>query len=119
MKNIFRIISIVAYLSIILAGEIIGIPFCGWLLFVAFDFGNIDQLFAILGIIGIALNFTKRRNDLVVTIISFILMLSPLASRLIQLQIEKFDYWMFEVPFAIFVLTYITFIVMNAIRKGR
>ena len=62
MKNISRSISIISYLIIILAGEMIGIPFVLWLVFTIFDFGNIDQIFAILGIIGVVLNFSKWKN---------------------------------------------------------
>ena len=35
----------------------IGLPFILWLIFTTFDFGNIDQFFAILGVTGIILNF--------------------------------------------------------------
>ena len=89
MKNISRIISIISYLFIILAGEMIGIPFILWLIFTIFDFGNIDQIFAICGIIGISLNFTKWKNNIGITILSFFLMLSPLISRMVQVPIQK------------------------------
>jgi len=58
MKNGIRITSLISYFLIILAGQMIGLPFILWLLFTAFQFGNIDQLFALLGIVGIILNFT-------------------------------------------------------------
>lgn len=107
MKNISRIISIISYLFIILAGEMIGIPFILWLVFTIFDFGNIDQIFAILGIIGVILNFSKWKNKILITIVSFILMLSPLLSRLLQIGIEKFDYLAFQIPLTIFIISYL------------
>lgn len=97
----------------------IGLPFILWLIFTVFDFGNIDQLFAIFGIIGIALNFIKWKNKISVTIISLILMLSPIASRLIQTPIKMFDYLAFKVPLIIFILTYIIFIIMNTIERKK
>ena len=117
MKNAIRTISIISYLLIILAGEMIGLPFICWLFFTLFDFGNINQLFAFLGIIGIILNLTKWKNETFVTILSFALMLSPIVSRLIQVPLEKFDYLAFQIPLTIFVITYLTFIVINIKQK--
>lgn len=119
MKDTFRVSSLIAYSLIILAGEMIGAPFFLWLLFTVFDFGNIDQIFAILGVIGVILNFTKWRNEVAITIISFLLMLSPLVSRLLQVPLQKFNYWMFQVPVGIFIITYIIFIAANTIQKIR
>ena len=117
MKNTIRTISIISYLLIILAGQMIGLPFICWLLFTVFDFGNIDQLFAILGIIGIVLNFTKWRDKTYITIISFLLMLSPIASRLIQVPLEMFDYLAFQIPLSVFIITYLAFIMINEKQK--
>ena len=117
MKNISRSISIISYLIIILAGEMIGIPFVLWLVFTIFDFGNIDQIFAILGIIGVVLNFSKWKNKILITIVSFILMLSPLLSRLLQVGIEKFDYLAFQIPLTFFIVSYLLFIIINIKEK--
>ena len=117
MKNAIRTISIISYLLIILAGEMIGLPFICWLFFTLFDFGNIDQLFAFLGIIGIILNLTKWKNEISITVISFALMLSPIVSRLIQVPLEKFNYLAFQIPLTIFIITYLTFIVINIKQK--
>ena len=92
MKNKFRIIALTSYLLIVLAGQMIGLPLICWLIFTSFDFGNIDQLFAIFGIIGFAMNLSKWKNNILLTIVSFILMLSPVISRLIQVPIETFNY---------------------------
>lgn len=92
----------------------IGLPFICWLFFTVFDFGNIDQLFAILAIIGIILNLTKWRDKTYIAIISFLLMLSPILSRLIQVPMEKFNYLAFQIPLTIFVIGYLTFIIINA-----
>ena len=117
MQNKIRIISLISYSLIILMGQMIGLPFVCWLIFTSFDFGNIDQLFAILGVIGIVINLTKWKNNIPLTIISFILMLSPIISRLVQVQIELFDYLAFQIPLTIYVVMYLTFIIMNIFNK--
>ena len=88
-----------------------------WLIFTAFDIGNIDQLFAILGIIGIVLNFTRWRNIILVEIISFIFMLSPLVSQLAQVKIEMFNYLAFLIPLSIFIITYLSLIFISIREK--
>ena len=117
MKETTRTISIISYLIIILSGEMIGLPFILWLVFTIFDFGNIDQIFAIFGIIGIVLNLSKWKNKILITIISFILMLSPLISRLSQVEMEKFNYLAFQIPLTIFIITYLIFIIINIKEK--
>lgn len=101
MKNVIRWISIISYLSIILVGWMNGIPLIIWLIFTAFDFGNIDQLFAVFGLMGIILNFTKWKTNIKITILSFVLMLLPVISRLVQLPIEMFNYLAFQIPLMI------------------
>lgn len=119
MKNILRTISIIFYLSIILSGSMIGLPFVLWLVFTMFNFGNIDQIFAILGVIGVGLHFTKWKNNILITIVSFFLMLSPLISRLLQVEIEKFNYLAFKIPLAIFIITYLLFIILNIVEEKK
>lgn len=111
--NILRTVSIIAYLLIIL----MGIPFIFWLLFTIFDFGNIDQIFAILGVLGIVLNVIQWRNNVVITIVSFLMMLSPLVSRMVQVPVDKFDYLLFQIPFFVFIICYLIFIILNAKRQ--
>lgn len=112
--NLLRITSIISYLIIILAGQIIGIPFILWLLFTVFDFGSTDQFFAILGTLGVLLTITKWKNKISITILSFLLMLSPLISRMMQVPIENFNYMGFKIPFLIFIISYLVFIILNA-----
>lgn len=95
----------------------IGLPLICWLIFTSFDFGNIDQLFAIFGIIGFAMNLSKWKNNILLTIVSFILMLSPVISRLIQVPIETFNYFAFQIPLSLFVITYLLFIVKNILER--
>ncbi|MDN3693184.1 hypothetical protein QWZ06_13280 [Chryseobacterium tructae] len=111
--NFLRYFSILSYALIILAGQMIGIPFIGWLLFTTFDFGNIEQSFAILGLLGIILNFTKWKSRNLITILSYLLMLSPLISRMIQIPLTMFNYAAFKVPLFIFITGYLIFIVLN------
>lgn len=117
MKDLIKIISIVSYLLIILAGQMTGLPFILWLIFTIFDFGNIDQVFAIFGLTGIILNLSKWRTNTIVTILSFLLMLSPIISRLVQVPIEMFNYLAFQIPLMIFTITYLIYIIINAKEK--
>ncbi|SHG25215.1 hypothetical protein SAMN05443633_11265 [Chryseobacterium arachidis] len=114
MKNVIRWISIISYSLIIFAGWMSGIPFIIWLVFSAFDFGSIDQLFAVFGLVGIFLNLIKGKTRIDITIVSFVLMLSPIISRLVQVPLEMFNYLAFQIPFAIFIITYLTYIIINA-----
>lgn len=98
-------------------GQMIGLPFICWLIFTIFDFGNIDQLFAIFGVIGVGINLTKWKNNKLLTIVSFALMLSPLVSRMVQVPIEMFDYLAFQIPLTIFMVSYLIFIVMNMLER--
>jgi hypothetical protein len=108
----FKTISIVSYLLIILIGQMIGLPFFFWLLYTLFDFGNIDQLFAIMGFIGLTIscktfNSSRTFKVLISEIISFILLASPLIRRMTAVPIELFNYSAFIIPTTIFCLSYI------------
>lgn len=92
----------------------IGLPFALWLIYTIFDFGNIDQLFALLAIIGIILNFSRWSNSIPVMIVSLIAMLSPLISRMVQVPIELFSYLAFQIPLTIFIVSYSILILINA-----
>ena len=90
----------------------IGLPFFMWLIFTLFDFGNIDQLFAFLGVIGLAISFvtfnsTRTLKILLLDIIGFMLLASPLIRRMTAIPIEKFNYLAFIIPTTIFGLFYI------------
>ena len=90
----------------------IGLPFFFWLLFTLFDFGNIDQLFAFLGVIGLTITFINRNKNrtltiLLIDIICFLLLASPLVRRMTAIPIEKFNYLAFIIPTTIFGLFYI------------
>ena len=110
--KIAKLISIVSYLLIILMGSMIGLPFFMWLLLTLFDFGNIDQLFAFFGVIGLTISFVTLNSArtfkiLLLDIIGFILLASPLIRRLTAIPIEKFNYLAFIIPTTIFGLFYI------------
>jgi hypothetical protein len=110
--KIFKIIAIVSYLLIILAGQLIGLPFFYWLLYTLFDFGNTDQLFAFLAVVGLTISFIKLNSTrtfkvLMLDIICFILLASPLVRRMTSVPIELFNYLAFIIPITIFSLFYI------------
>jgi hypothetical protein len=110
--KIAKSISIVSYLLIILMGSVIGLPFFIWLIFTLFDFGNIDQLFAFLGVIGLVISFvtfnsTRTFKILLLDIIGLMLLASPIIRRMTAIPIEKFNYLAFIIPTTIFGLFYI------------
>ena|SRR6185312_6237438 len=110
--KIFKIIAIVFYLLIMLAGQLIGLPFFFWLLYTMLDFGNPDQLFAFLGVVGLTISFIKLNSTrtfkvLLLDIICFILLASPLVRRMTAVPIELFNYLAFIIPTTIFSLFYI------------
>lgn len=94
-------------------GQMIGVPFIFWLLFTLFDFGTIDQLFAIIGISGILINLTKLKNLVLMTILSFFMMLSPIIFKMVQIPIELFDYLVFKLPLSVFIIGYVALIILN------
>ncbi|WP_435139524.1 hypothetical protein [Formosa sp. A9] len=110
MDKTLKIISITFYSLIILMGQMIGLPFIFWLIFTSFEFGNSDQIFAVLGLIGVILNFTKYKKFRLGKVLSFVLMLAPIARQMTEIPIEKFNYLAFQIPLLIFVITYLIYI---------
>ncbi|RMB59504.1 hypothetical protein EAX61_07930 [Dokdonia sinensis] len=84
-------------------GQMIGIPFIFWLIVEMADFGSERQFFAIIGILGIVLLFSKWYSKRTVKIASLILMLLPIASRFFEVPLEKFDYHGFQIPLSIYI----------------
>ncbi len=113
-----QILSLISYSLIILMGEIIGIPLLFWLVFKSFDLGSPEQIYAVLGIIGLTLNFTKHIKIKFVKIISFCLMIIPILSRLVKIPIEKFNYLSFQIPLLIFIILYIIIILKSVDNKA-
>lgn len=108
----FKLISIIAYLLIVHMGQMVGLPFFVWLLFTLFDFGNIDQFFAFLSVIGLTVSFitfnsTRTLKILLLDIICFMLLASPIIRRATSVPIELFNYLAFIIPTTIFGLFYI------------
>lgn len=112
--GLIRIVSILSYSFIILKGQMIGIPFICWIVFTLFDFGNIDQLFAVLAMLGIILNLTKWKSKVPIAILSFMMMLLPIISRMLQIPVEMFNYLSFTIPFSVFVICYLILIILCA-----
>ena len=117
MMNKLKIVSLTSYSLIILMGQLIGVPFILWLIFTSFDFGNNEQIFAICGIIGIALNFTKYGKSRIGKILIFVLMILPITKRITIAPIEKFNYLAFQFPLLVFVISYLIFIIKPTKKK--
>ncbi|MES2772674.1 MAG: hypothetical protein V4722_00725 [Bacteroidota bacterium] len=106
-----RVTAIISYLLIILMGQIIGLPVLLWLIFTLFDFGNIDQLFALMAIVGltiISINHNKIRTSkiLALDLLCFLLLASPIIRRMTAVPIELFNYLAFIIPTTLFALFY-------------
>ena len=72
MEKTLKIISLISYSLIILAGQMIGLPLLLWLVWTSFEFGNSDQIFAIFGLIGLLLIFTKYYKRRIIKILSLL-----------------------------------------------
>lgn len=105
MMKYIRIFSLVSFSLIMLVGSMSPVPFIFWLGFTFFDFGNIDQLFAFLGISGIVLNLMKFKYDILISFLSIVLMLTAVASRLMYVAPEALNYPAFTIPFYTFIST--------------
>jgi len=90
----------------------IGLPFFFWLMFTLFDFGNIDQLFAFLAVVGLTISFMNRNkkrtlNIVLLDVVCFLLLASPIVRRMTAVPINLFNYWAFIIPTIIFALFYL------------
>jgi|AntDeeMinimDraft_5_1070356.scaffolds.fasta_scaffold03609_2 hypothetical protein len=104
-ERILKIISLTSYSLTILMGEMIGLPFLFWLIWTSFEFGNSDQIFAVFGLIGFIMMFTKFYKQRVLKILIFVLMIIPIVRRLTEVPFEKFNYLGFQIPLLIFIIT--------------
>ena len=104
-EKVLKIISLTSYSLIILMGEMIGLPFLFWLIWTSFEFGNSDQIFAVFGLIGFIMMFTKLYKQRILKVLIFLLMLLPIIRRLTEVPFEKFNYLAFQIPLLIFFTT--------------
>ena len=90
----------------------IGIPFFFWILFKLLEFWSIDQLFAFFAVIGLIISFPtmnslRTKKILLLDILSFMLLASPIIWRLTAVPIELFNYLAFIIPTVIFAVFYL------------
>jgi hypothetical protein len=110
-QKTYKAIAVGSYLLIFLMGQMIGLPLFFWLPLTLFDFGNIDQLFAFLAVLGLILifsNYDKTRTSkiLILDLLCFFLLASPLIRRMTVVPIELFKYFAYIIPTATFILFY-------------
>lgn len=91
----------------------IAMPFVAFLFTALLSFGDIGQLFALLATVGLVISYVKRDSKktgtiLLLDIVSFFLLASPVAWRLLAVPVHLFNYLAFIIPATIFVLFYIT-----------
>jgi len=111
-QRIFASLAVASYLSIILMGQMIGIPFLFWLLFNLFNFGEVDQLLAVLSVVGLGLlaKYSAAERTLKIVILDvlcFLLLATSIGGRLLTVPIEKFNYAAFIIPLSLFIVFYL------------
>jgi hypothetical protein len=111
LSPIFRTLAIISYLFIFLQGMIIAIPF-GYMLFVGlFEAETLTRIFIILADIALLTLFTlsfnqRSKRSLLIELIAYFLLLSPLIRILSIVPIDKFNYLLFIIPVISFVVLY-------------
>jgi hypothetical protein len=113
-----RTFSLIAYLCIILKGQMIGLPFFIWLPFSLLNFWNLDQLFSLLAIIAFVIILLNRKDEqttkrLMLALVCFLLLASPIIGRLVAVPLETFNYLAFIVPATLFFLLYLASVFIN------
>ena|SRR5215217_462177 len=113
-----RTFSLIAYLCIILKGQMIGLPFFIWLPFSLLNFWNLDQLFSLLAIIAFVIILLNRKDEqttkrLMLELVCFLLLASPIIGRLVAVPLEMFNYLAFIVPTTLFFLLYSASVFIN------
>lgn len=113
-----RTFSLIAYLCIILKGQMIGLPFFIWLPFSLLNFWNLDQLFSFLAVIAFVIILLNRKDEetnkrLMLDLICFLLLASPIIGRLVAVPIEMFNYLAFIIPTTLFFLLYSASVFIN------
>ncbi|MCD8739407.1 hypothetical protein LT679_02230 [Mucilaginibacter roseus] len=106
-----KTLSLIAYLCIVLKGEMIGLPFLLWLPLSLFDFWNIDQLLSLLAIVALFIIITPKESRpakrIRIDLLCFLLLTLPIIGRLIAVPLEVFNYLAFIIPVALFVILYL------------
>lgn len=107
-----RTLSLIAYLCIILKGQIIALPFFLWLPLSLFNFWNFDQLFSFLAVLALVIISLSRKEKkfskrLMLDLVCFLLLALPIIGRLVAVPIGMFNYLAFIIPTTLFFLLYI------------
>lgn len=113
-----RTFSLIAYLCIILKGQMIGLPFFIWLPISLLNFWKLDQLFSLLAVIAFVIILLNRKDEetnkrLMLDLICFLLLASPIIGRLVAVPIEIFNYLAFIIPTTLFFLLYSASVFIN------
>ncbi|MDO1501392.1 hypothetical protein Q2T40_14755 [Winogradskyella maritima] len=114
MTKKLKIILLLSYALIMLQGQIIGMPLIAWLVLVSFDFGNPDQIFVLLGVVGFILLTTKYSKLRKVILLGFVLMAMPIFKRITSVPLEQFNYWTFYIPLLIFVISSLLLLIFQS-----
>lgn len=90
----------------------IGVPLILWLIFGSFALCSIEQLYSLISIFGLIMicffsNRIRTQKILLIDIVCFIFLIVPLASRLLAVPLNLFNYNAFIIPTLMFLLCYL------------
>lgn len=126
MLQFLRLFSLAAYLAIGIAGQMILLPMLFVLIFKLVDFWSIGQLFALLAMVGLIVNFftiawPRNKNVFWMDLLSFLCLLAPIVYLVTINGIWVFNYLLFEIPLLIFLVFYIGSLVLSfqQYRRGK
>ena len=106
-------LSFLSYSFMMLKGEMIVLPFGFFFLFSLVEFGSLNQLTALLALLGFILLLRTLRKPVTRTILllhglSFLLLVAPIVNRLMDVPVHLFNYAAFLGPLVSFVVLYLT-----------
>ena len=111
MRSLFRILSIAAYLSIIFKGMMLPIPFGFHLVFGLADAEPVTRTLMILAdcaLVCLCISATRKRTKdiLIFETAAYFILLLPLVRILTYGTVEEYNYLLFIVPTACFIILY-------------
>lgn len=122
--NILKCFAVLAYLFIILNGEMISAPFFPYLIFTLFDFGTLAELYSLAAISGLILIivFARHQNSkrkLLFETLAFLLLILPMMDRLTSVPIRLFNYAAFIIPASIFLCLFIVSLLLSILELSK
>ncbi len=122
-KNLIKILSLLSYCLIMLNGSMIALPFIFYLIFSSVGIFHLEiinqSITSLVGIIGLLMLIKSFQEDkdtlksIFINLISFLMLLVPIAERLSSVPIDLFNYSGFKTPLILFLILFIIYIFMS------